>query len=320
MPISPIEIFRPQNLDGVGQILAGSNNALTNALNNSVQIGREQANLRATQEKEFLAEREKATLLEQRRVEFLKRSAQVDAQFGENVLQDRRNFAEDVGRDRRDFAFEVSKDERDANLRRFSTISSILNTDRQTAIEQEKLDLEKTDKVDKQDLLKKRASDILDKTKTPGFIAKLFGAEDPLPEDSIALGRELKDIGVTLKDPTLLNRGDELISKGTKGQLTRREDIRNTPLPARPSTRKADQTDEERIVELARTIKAYEDLAADPNADDLSNSDLVKKKKAELELAELQKKLADKPGSKPVEPSEDKTKSFADRIREKYSR
>jgi hypothetical protein len=201
----------------------------------------------------------------------------------------------------------VETDTRDYALREYSTLKSILNQDEDNTLQREKFDLEKKEVEENKTLLRTRANDIINTTTPPSLIKRIFtGAETPLPEDDMALGRELKEIGVTLKDPTLISRGDALVSRGTKGVLNRREEIRNTPLPARPSTRKPSQTDEERIAELDRAVKAFEIETSDPNSDfEPTSRDLLRIREAKLELEELRKKVAEKSGSKPVEPQGD---------------
>jgi hypothetical protein len=293
MAISTVDLFKPQPLDGVGQILAGGNNALISALNNSVQIGRDAVNLRASQERDFLAERERVETLNQRRAENLMKDAQIDRAFYEDVYRDARDTKEKNEDDERDFDFQVAKDKRDAKLNRQDVLSLIGSRKHDDELEDKKHQRSEEETSATKALLQTRANDILTKVKQPNLIARMFGAEGPLPEDSTSLGKELKEIGVTLRDPALISRGDEIVSQGTRGMLKRKEDLRNNPV-TRSSSKKV-LTVEERLVELDRLIRSYEEIENDPEGDGLSYSDKVKKAKALTEMDDLRKTLSGKP-------------------------
>lgn len=318
--ISYVDLFRPQPQDGVQQILSGGTNVLVGALNNAVQIGRDQANLRATQEREYLAERERVENLNQRRTEFAVQQSNVDRSFWDSVFRDERDTAEANKDDTRNFAFKARTDSRDATMRQNELDSVVGARTATTELAEKKFSLEKEELDEKKNFLKTRAADILTTAKPPSFIQKLFGADSPAPEDSLSLGKELKEIGVTLRDPTVMKRGDDLLSQGKKGVIERRERIRNTPLPSRAKT----ESDEERLVKLDRFVKAQERLRAELKAvdeedeeDDLPDGTVEKLYDAQTEIEELRKKLAGKPGYTPpaAEPE-----SWKDRVTKQYAK
>ena len=301
MPISPIDIFRAPQVDGVAAILSSGQSVLTNALNQAIQTGRDSVNLRANQEKEVLAERERLDNLNQRKAEFATRTNQLDTQFLNDVLTNDRNFQESKRRDQRDFKFKVQTDARDYRLQQKTALNNILNSDRAASLNQERVDLAKAEKTKEKTFLQDRANGILGAAEGPSLFQKIFGGgRQPLPEDKIALGTELKKIGEGLQDPTLMSKGDQILSEGTGGLIQRRADAKPAPKSA-----KAPKTPEQRIVELTQIIKAYENLQTDPEADALTNTDRVKLNRAKIELEDLLKTHAGKSGSKPVEPNTD---------------
>jgi hypothetical protein len=313
MPISYIDVFRPQQQDAVGQLLTGGTNVLTNALNNSIQIGRDSVNLRASQERDYLAERERVEALNQRKTEFFTQQQNVDRSFIESVFRDRRDTEEANADDVRDYKFKVRTDIRDAGLRAREVDSLIGARTASTKLAEEKFVHDRDEDTADRDLLKVRAEDILKKTQPQTFISRLFGADNSLPEDNISLGKELKEIGVTLRDPTLISRGDELASKGTKGVLDRREAIRRDPLRNRSG--KKPVTDEERLVIVQREIAAREN----PNVQadkDLTQSVVIGLNELKLERDEILKRIAEKTGEKAPEEKE----TIFDRIRNRYKR
>lgn len=283
MAISAIDLFRPQPLDGVGQLLSGANNVLAQALSSAVQIGRDSSSLRATQEREVLAERERIANLEQRRAEDFNKNYAIDRAFNEGVTQDRRDFAEGVRRDNRNFDESARRDTRDYALKEYGTLSSILNAEEDNTLNRERLDLEKENTTLKKDALRKEADLITAPTKEPSFIAKLFGVDNaPLPDDDVRNGKRAVDIGRLLGDPTIIQKGDDLITRGTKGVLQRKEDIRNEPRPARPSTARSKTPSVDELEEIANKDAAVigipkEDLLALPLSDvaKLLNGDTV---------------------------------------------
>src|SRR5690349_21551471 len=197
MPISAIDLFRPTPKDGVQDILTAGVNILNGALNNAIQIGRDSANLRATQEREFLAERERIENLAQRRAELLQTQKNTDRSFVESVLRDRRDFAQDVKTDERDYAFKERTDARDFALRSFVVGNRVADSVEDNKRQERELKLREGDITERKSFLRTRAKDILDSTKAPGLLERIFGAprRETLPSDDLTLGRELKEIG-----------------------------------------------------------------------------------------------------------------------------
>lgn len=279
MAISAVQLFQPQPLDGVGQLLSGANNVLAAALSSAVQIGRDSASLRATQEREVLAERERLANLEQRRVEQFDKNFQIDRAFNQTVAQDNRDFAEGVRRDDRNFNFKVQTDARDYALQQQATIANILNAKEDNTLNREKFNLEKDGMALKRDALRKEADIITAPPKEPSFIAKLFGVDNtPLPEDNLRNGKRAVDIGRLLGDPALIEKGNTLINEGTTGVLQRKEDIRNSPRPARPSTAKP----------KTPTVADMEDIATK----DAAVIGIPKEELLSMTLADISKLLA----------------------------
>ncbi len=125
MPISYVEMFQPQQMDAVGQILAGGTNALSGAINNSVQLGRDMVNLRASQEKEYLAERGRNEEMSQRRAEFLTNQRNTDRQFYENVFNANREFDYKEKTGNRSFLYDIYKNDQDYKLHEKDVLSAI---------------------------------------------------------------------------------------------------------------------------------------------------------------------------------------------------
>lgn len=303
MAISAIDLFKAQPLDGVQQILSGGNNALVKAISDAVQIGRDTASLRATQEREYLSERDRVEALNQRKAEELIKNRQVDRAFGESQFLNDRNFDENVRQDTRDYKFKVRTDIRDASLRDKVAVAEILNRSEDNKRQKEILDIEKENIAEKKAFQTIRANEILAETKPTPVMGRIFRAHgiydgnnvETLPEDAIAKGKELESIGIFQKDPALVKRGKQLISEGTQGTLARRAEIRATPLPPRPSTAKG--TVEEKIAKLTFYVQAGQQFEADAKetlGEGLSDAKLFELRRAELELAALQKQLGSK--------------------------
>jgi hypothetical protein len=313
MPISPIELFRPAPLDGVGQILAGGTNILATALNNAVQIGRDHTSLRASQGKEFLAERERTENMDQRKAEFFTQQKNVDRNFIESVFRDRRDTAETNADDERNFGYKKEEDARDFALRSFSVGNNVALGNRSQDLQEKKFSLEEENTKQSKEFLKTRADDILKVTEPRNFIQRMF-TPDPLPEDNLALGKELRDIGVTLRDPNLVSRADKLLSEGTRGMDEKKARIRATLPPSR-AVGKTPISDEEKVIKLTRFIDAWKKVEAESmEADDktLAQSAKAKVYEAESELQALQKKL----GKAEAEPTKEET--IVDQVKSKY--
>lgn len=315
MPVSYVELFRPQQQDAVGQILAGGTNVLTGALNNAIQIGRDSVNLRASQERDYLAERERIANLDQRRAEFTQGQENIDRSFWENAFRDRRDTAEANKDDVRDFSFKSRTDARDATMRANELDSIIGARTAATNLAEKSFDLREEDTATKKEYLKSRAADLLREDEPKPFIDRLLGS-DPLPEDDVSRGNELQSIGAALGDPALTKRGDALISRGTKGQLTRREERYAAP---RSRSSKTPVTIEEQIAELEMEVQAREEELAQLEADGedprLTQAQSINLRKYRIKLDQLRSKAGKVPDK-----SGDTAKSLADQIRETYLR
>lgn len=306
MPISVADIFRPQPLDGTQLILGGAQNVLQAAIGAAVQSGRDAANLRASQEKEFLAERERQVQLDQRRVENLQQQKNTDRAFTENMLRDRRDFGFEVSKDQRDFEYQKEVDARRLALESLRVGSSVGIQEEELKLKKEEIRLMK-EKQDadamaaegkiaaSKDYLTKRADNILESTTPKGFIQRLFsgdifgGDSSPAPRSLVDLGTELSGVAKLLGDPNLAAKADELKIRGQK-QL---DEISNAKKAKTGKVTGKDVPLAERISKLEQQIQAWKITEAelDKSGKVLTGSEQQKKNQAILELEDLKKKL-----------------------------
>lgn len=300
MAISAADIFRPQPLDGTQLILGGAQNVLQAAIGAAVQSGRDIANLRANQEKEFLAERERQVQLDQRRVENLQQQKNTDRAFNENVKRDRRDFGFEFNKDQRDFLYQKEQDARRFALDSLSvgTNAGVFEESRKEKQRQIDLLKEKKDAADKvmeektaasKDYLTKRADNILESTAPKGFIQRLFsGDSGPAPKSLVELGTELSGVAKLLGDPTLAAKADEIKIRG-------QNEIDKMPAKKGGSSKppKVEPSLVDKIAKLEQTIKAWTMTEAelDKSGKVLPPSEQQKKNQAILELEALRQKL-----------------------------
>lgn len=173
MAISYIDIFRPVPQDGVSQILSSAQNVLSGALNSAIQIGRDHASLQASQERDYLAERERNEVMKQRRVEFWQGQQNTDRAFKENVRRDVRDTEEENRDDVRDFSFKSRTDGRDAKLRADDVASLISSRADSRANEAENL----TERREENRLRREDAAEKKDFSRR--FGEEMFGPEKP---------------------------------------------------------------------------------------------------------------------------------------------
>ncbi len=93
MALTPIQVFNTGG-SSLASLFAGGTNTLTNALNNVIQIGRDQANRQFQQERDFLGEQRAEINLAQRRAENEARDFRTDRSFDRGLLESDRNFIE----------------------------------------------------------------------------------------------------------------------------------------------------------------------------------------------------------------------------------
>ena len=87
MPLSAIQTLPPKVPNSLTALLQGSGQALTGALTNAVQLGRDAVNNQVQQERSLLTERRSEINLAQRRGENEQKQFNVDRAFGENQRQ-----------------------------------------------------------------------------------------------------------------------------------------------------------------------------------------------------------------------------------------
>lgn len=87
MPLSAIQTLPPKVPNSLTALLQGSGQALTGALTNAVQLGRDAVNNQVQQERSLLTERRAEINLAQRRGENDQQQFNVDRAFGENQRQ-----------------------------------------------------------------------------------------------------------------------------------------------------------------------------------------------------------------------------------------
>ena len=136
MPLSFIDIFRPQ-LDPTAQLVGTGVSVLTSALKDSVQIGRDMANLRATQEKEYLVQKEAEANRAARRAEFLTTQKNVDRSFYEDVFRDERDTNIKTAVDARNFDYKVTEDAKNFALNSMTAGSTVAANNERVAAAQE---------------------------------------------------------------------------------------------------------------------------------------------------------------------------------------
>lgn len=97
MAIEPIQLPGfSRNPTGVEAILARGGSAFGSILRDAVQIGRDQSNLQASQERDLIAEQRREINLTQRRGELVQDQANADRRFGEDQRQFDTKFGEGV--------------------------------------------------------------------------------------------------------------------------------------------------------------------------------------------------------------------------------
>lgn len=306
--ISLIEMFRPQQMDAVGQILSQGNAVLQNAVNTTVQLGRDAVNLRKNQETDYLRQNEEQAKLSQRRFENDQTQQNNDRTFFESIFRDRRDTRINVARDARDFNYRQGQDkikndqnQQELDLRRNANDTNADLATQRNDLESQRLDLEKQ-RVDllkeknaaDKTYLRSRANDILELTRPPTILESIFGgAPAPqAPATQTKLADELRQIGDALNDPHISAQGDALRAKADT-EAARIKAAK--PVAARG---KVPQTDEQRLEYLQRQVSAWNAVEAD--GDELTNTDKVKRKAAALEIDQIKKRMADKARTAPA--------------------
>ena len=320
MAISVADIFRPGPMDGTQQILASAQNVLQLAIGSAIQIGRDTANLRASQEREFLAERERAVQLDQRRAEGITQQANTDRAFKESVARDRRDFAFTANKDARDFNYDREMDAKKFALDSLRVGSSI-------GLQAEGLDLQKEEaKTRKAELdaekakreaedaktkafLNERADSIVAATKPRGIIERVFGfGNDQSPRSLVDMGSELLGVAKILGDPELAAKADSIKMRGQEALA------KVTPKAAAAVKKgKTEATTEEKIAKLETQIKAW--TITEDELGKLPPAEAMKKNMAVLELEALRKKATEQPGQPPVVNPVDTAKSYLERAK-----
>lgn len=288
--ISPVEIFRPGAADGTQQILSGGLTNLASILRDSVAIGRDMANLQATQGKEFLDERERAVNTEIRRGEILRTQKNTDRAFLEDVLRDRRDAKLTETRDARNFDYRKEQDAKELALESFRVGNSVADREEDNRLRREELQLKREELDEVKSYKRTRAADLL--RDEPTWLEKLFGTGNASPQGKIDRGRQLKALGDAVRDPEVAARGDELFNEGyteiNEGRAGR-------------STRKAKQTPQERMAFLEREVASLQSVQTQIKKDD-PYKDLTETNRVKLEsyLTELQALKAKLGGGSPA--------------------
>lgn len=180
MAITPIQVFNSGN--NLASIFAGGTNQLSQALNNAIQIGRDQADRQFQQERDFLREQRAEINLAQRRGELREAGMRADRNYERGVFESDRNFEE--GRAR--FASQQARlDARDIFDRERAAASD--------AFRERELGLRERSEQRESDALARRDQFNADLSAGPGpvqrgldFVAGIFGG-GPSPAETKAL-------------------------------------------------------------------------------------------------------------------------------------
>ena len=97
MPIAPIDFSAFQrNTDGLSRIMERGGSAFSTILRDAMQIGRDQSNNQARQERDFLGEQRREINLSQRKAELSQQDFEDTRRYGEDVRQFDTKFDEEV--------------------------------------------------------------------------------------------------------------------------------------------------------------------------------------------------------------------------------